>query len=188
MVFLYVSCFSHRSIWYLLRGWPARMVRGKRVSTPAINLDNENPTLVALGKNRGKLPRRSGAALFGHRKRRGVVGTPHVAELYLNLQRCHVPNAAALSPRWHARVLGTLEERCHAAEWHLKVPRRNAATPRGCHHAGTARGCPNPQRCPLPNHRGRGGSMFSNATNPECCPCPTTGRGEGGMLAKKGES
>ena len=49
---------SHRSIWYLLRGclsgclrgYVRGYVRGTRVSTPAVNLLNENPSLVALGK------------------------------------------------------------------------------------------------------------------------------------------
>ena len=38
---------------------PVRMVRGTRVSTPAVNLLNENPTLVALGKKSEKAYHRS---------------------------------------------------------------------------------------------------------------------------------
>ena len=49
-------------------------------------------------KKKGKLPRCSGAELFGYRHRRGVASIHHVAELHLNLQRCHVPN----SPRCNA--------------------------------------------------------------------------------------
>ena len=34
----------------MLERMPPRYVRGKRVSTPAVNLLNENPTLIAFGK------------------------------------------------------------------------------------------------------------------------------------------
>ena len=55
-----------------------RHVRGKRVSTPAINLLNENPSLVALGKLTHTNPRATSDG-------RKIIPIPHPAHEPTNL-------------------------------------------------------------------------------------------------------
>ena len=141
-----------------------------------------------------KLQKKSGQAATS--QRRGAVWTPITPRRCGDTPRRRVAPESSTLPRSQRRSAVTALARPGAGHTGRTLQRRRVApestTSQRCHAARLSprwhgQGLSKSSTLPPAQPHGKGGSIFSNATNPECCPLPNH-RGEGGMFVKKGES